>query len=142
MDHLVSQDMLNPDEYFSDFELGNEVVYCMGQTDIQQYEIYVNSNPLSVAPPDLIPGHYSFSYNYPNPFNPATKIDYIIPKSEFVSVKIYDINGAELTTLVNEKLSSGKHSVDWDATDYPSGIYIARISSGNYYQARKMLLVK
>ena len=71
-----------------------------------------------------------------------TKIDYIIPKSEFVSVKIYDINGAELTTLVNEKLSSGKHSVDWDATDYPSGIYIARISSGNYFQMRKMLLVK
>ena len=89
-----------------------------------------------------ISSHYSLFFNYPNPFNPATKIDYIIPKSEFVSVKIYDINGAELTTLVNEKLSSGKHSVDWDATDYPSGIYIARISSGNYFQMRKMLLVK
>ena len=142
VNHLVSQGMLNSDEYFADFELGNEVVYGMGQTDIQQYEIYVNSNPLSVAPPDLIPGHYSFSYNYPNPFNPATTVNFSIPNSEFVSIKVYDIHGAELTTLISKKLSSGEHSVEWDGTNYPSGIYIARISSGNYYQARKMLLVK
>ena len=55
VDHLVSQGMLNPDEYFADFELGNEVVYGMGQTDIQQYEIYVNSSPLNVASPETIP---------------------------------------------------------------------------------------
>ena len=142
VNHLVSQDMLDPNEYFSDFELGNEVVYGMGKTDIRQYDIYVNSNPLSVASPEQIPGYNSLSYNYPNPFNPVTTLNYTIPSSEFVSVKIYDINGAELTTLVNEKLSSGKHSIQWNATDYPSGIYIARISSGNYFQAKKMLLVK
>ena len=142
VNHLVSQDMLDPNEYFSDFELGNEVVYGMGKTDIRQYDIYVNSNPLSVASPEKIPGYNCLSYNYPNPFNPVTTLNYTIPTSEFVSVKIYDINGAELTTLVNEKLSSGKHSIEWNATDYPSGIYIARISSGNYFQAKKMLLVK
>ena len=142
VDHLVSQGMLNPDEYFADFELGNEVVYGMGQTDIQQYEIYVNSSPLNVASPETIPGHYNLSYNYPNPFNPATTINFSIPTSEFVSLNVYDVNGAELTTLVNEKLSSGKHSIEWNAADYPSGIYIARMTSGNYFQGRKMLLVK
>ena len=142
VDHLVSQDMLNPDEYFSDFELGNEVVYGMGQTDIQQYEIYVNSSPLNVASPETIPGHYNLSNNYPNPFNPVTTINFSIPTSEFVSVHVYDVNGAELTTLVNEELSSGKHSIEWNAADYPSGIYIARMTSGNYFQGRKMLLVK
>jgi hypothetical protein len=59
--------MLNPDEYFADFELGNEVVYGTGQTDIYQYEIYVNSIPLIVDSPEPIPGHYSLFYNYPNP---------------------------------------------------------------------------
>jgi len=142
VDHLVSQGMLNPDEYFADFELGNEVVYGMGQTDIQQYEIYVNSSPLNVASPETIPGHYNLSNNYPNPFNPTTTINFSIPTPEFVSVHVYDVNGAELTTLVNEKLSSGKHSIEWNAADYPSGIYIARMTSGNYFQGRKMLLVK
>jgi hypothetical protein len=134
--------MLDPDEYFADFELGNEVVYGTGQTDIQQYEIYVNSSPLSVASPESIPGHYNLSYNYPNPFNPTTKINFSIPTSEFVSVKVYDINGNELITLISETLSSGEHGVEWNGADYPSGIYIARISSGNYSQKRKMLLVK
>ena len=142
VDHLVSQGMLNPDEYIADFELGNEVVYGTGQTDIQQYEIYVNTNPLAVASSEPILGHYNLSYNYPNPFNPATTVDFTIPTSEFVSLNVYDINGAELTTLVNEKLSRGKHSVEWDGGDYPSGIYIARMTSGNYFQARKILLVK
>ncbi len=142
VDHLVSQGMLNPDEYIADFELGNEVVYGTGQTDIQQYEIYVNTNSLAVASSEPILGHYNLSYNYPNPFNPATTVDFTIPTSDFVSVNVYDINGAELTTLVNEKLSRGKHSVEWDGGDYPSGIYIARMTSGNYFQARKILLVK
>ena len=142
VDHLVSRGMLDSDEYFADFELGNEVVYGTGQTDIQQYEIYVNSSPLNLVSPETIPGPYNLSYNYPNPFNPTTTINFSIPISEFVSVKVYDINGAELTTLVNEKLSSGKHSIKWNAADYPSGIYIARMISGNYFQGRKMLLVK
>ena len=142
VNHLVTQGVLDPDEYFADFELGNEVVYGTGQTDIQQYEIYVNSSPLNVVSTEILFGQYNLSYNYPNPFNPVTKINFSIPTSEFVCVKVYDINGTELITLVSETLSIGEHSVEWDGTNYPSGIYIARISSGNYYQARKMLLVK
>ena len=142
VNHLVTQGVLDPDEYFADFELGNEVVYGTGQTDIQQYEIYVNSSPLSIASSEIIPSHYSLSYNYPNPFNPTTTANFTIPNSEFVSIKVYDIYGAELTTLLSKKLSSGEHSVKWDASDFPSGIYIACFSSGNYFKARKMLLVK
>ena len=142
VNHLVSQGMLNSDEYFADFELGNEVVYGTGQTDIQQYEIYVNSSPLNVVSTEILFGHYNLSYNYPNPFNPVTKINFSIPTSEFVCVKVYDINGTELITLVSETLSIGEHSVEWDGTNYPSGIYIAQISNGNYFKTVKMLLVK
>ena len=57
-------------------------------------------------------------------------------------MKVYDINGAELTILVIKTLSSGEHNMEWNGADYPSGIYIASISSRDYFQARKMLLVK
>ena len=142
VNYLVTQGMLDPNEYFADFELGNEVVYGTGQTDIQQYEIYVNSSPLNVVSTEILFGHYNLSYNYPNPFNPVTKINFSIPTSEFVSVKVYDINGTELITLISETLSIGEHSVEWDGTNYPSGIYIAQISNGNYFKTVKMLLVK
>jgi flagellar hook assembly protein FlgD len=95
-----------------------------------------------VASPETIPGHYNLSYNYPNPFNPKTTINFSNPTSEFVSVNVYDINGTEIITLISETLSNGEHSVEWNGADYPSGIYIARISSGNYFQKRKMLLIK
>ena len=142
VNHLVNQGMLDPNEYFADFELGNEVVYGTGQTDIQQYEIYVNSSPLNVVSIETLPGHYNLSYNYPNPFNPKTTINFSTPTSEFVSVNVYDINGTEIITLISETLSIGEHNVEWNGTDYPSGIYIARISSENYLQTVKMLLVK
>ena len=74
--------------------------------------------------------------------NSKTTINFSIPTSEFVSVIVYDINGTEIITLISETLSIGEHNVEWNGTDYPSGIYIARISSENYLQTVKMLLVK
>jgi len=101
-----------------------------------------------------VPREFSLSQNYPNPFNPATKIRFSIPavgaqynrllngQVEPVQLKIYDIIGNELQTLVNERLSPGIYEVDFDGTNYPSGIYYYRLYTGNYSDAKKMVLLK
>ena len=92
--------------------------------------------------------NYSLSQNYPNPFNPSTKIEYRIQKTEFVSLKIYDVLGREVATLVNEEQKAGSYDVNFNASDLPSGLYIYRLQvhtpdgKGNFTQAKKMLLLK
>lgn len=80
--------------------------------------------------------------NYPNPFNPSTKIEFDVPKSEFVNLIIYDAHGREVAKLVSEELRPGSYSVDWNASDYPSGVYFYRLTTGNYLETRKMILIK
>jgi len=80
--------------------------------------------------------------NYPNPFNPSTRIGYQIAKDDFVTLKVYDIIGNEVATLVNSQQPAGKYSVDFNAAKLPSGIYLYRLQAGNYIQTRKMTLVK
>jgi hypothetical protein len=98
-----------------------------------------------------IPDNYSLYQNYPNPFNPATKIRFGVAGGEnkSVQIKIYDILGKDVSSLVNEQLSPGKYEVEWDASDYPSGIYYYRITihsdrllSNDYTETKKMILVK
>jgi Secretion system C-terminal sorting domain/Domain of unknown function (DUF5122) beta-propeller len=95
-----------------------------------------------------IPGSYELYQNYPNPFNPNTKIQFSVPLTKggdrglSTQLKIYDILGREATTLVNEQLQPGTYEVEWDATSYPSGVYFYKLSSGNFVQTKKMLLVK
>jgi hypothetical protein len=80
--------------------------------------------------------------NYPNPFNPSTNIHYTIPSYGKVSIKVYDILGREVSELVNEYKTAGKHSVAWNASGVASGIYIYRITINNISTSRKMLLLK
>jgi len=80
--------------------------------------------------------------NYPNPFNPTTKIKYQIPELSLVTLKIYDVLGSEITTLVNEKKHSGSFEVEFDAEQLPSGIYFYRLRAGNYVETKKMVLMK
>jgi photosystem II stability/assembly factor-like uncharacterized protein len=93
-----------------------------------------------------IPLSFSLSQNYPNPFNPSTTIKFSIPPSPLeragVRLNIYDILGREITTLVNEQLKPGEYSVTWDASNYPSGVYFYKIVSGDYYEAKKMVMIK
>ena len=91
--------------------------------------------------------NFSLEQNYPNPFNPATKIEFRIADFGFVSLKVYDVLGREITTLVNEFLSAGKHEVEFSVSggneiNYPSGIYFYRLKAGRYVQTKKMLLIK
>lgn len=85
---------------------------------------------------------FSISQNYPNPFNPSTKIEFVIPKSGFVSLKIYDLLGKEVAQLINEQMTAGKHSINFNAVGLTSGIYIYKLSDGIHTSSKKMLLVK
>lgn len=89
-----------------------------------------------------IPNQYSLSQNYPNPFNPTTTIKYGIPKAGIVTLKIYDLLGREVTTLVNERKDPGVYNVDFNATNLASGIYLYKITSGDFSAVKKMMLVK
>ena len=89
-----------------------------------------------------IPTEYSLYYNYPNPFNPSTTIKYDLPKQSIVTLKIYDILGAEIATLVNTEQTAGRYKVEWNADRYASGIYIYRLQASDFVSVKKMLLVK
>jgi hypothetical protein len=85
---------------------------------------------------------YDLSQNYPNPFNPTTTIKYQIPNSGNVSLKIYDVLGAEVMTLVNTTQAQGRYEVKFDASQLSSGVYIYRIQANDYIASRKMMLLK
>lgn len=85
---------------------------------------------------------FSLEQNFPNPFNPSTRINYQIAKDNFVTLKVYDIIGNELAALVNNQQPAGKYSVDFNSANLPSGVYLYRLQAGNYIQTRKMTLIK
>ncbi len=86
--------------------------------------------------------NYFLAQNYPNPFNPNTTISFSIPKNEFVTLKIYDILGKEVTTLVNEEMNAGSHTKIWNASNLSSGIYFYKLQAGQFTQTRKMNFLK
>ncbi len=89
-----------------------------------------------------LPSTFSLSQNFPNPFNPTTTINYSIPKSSFVSIKVYDLLGKEVATIVNEEKTAGNYSVTFNANKFSSGIYFYRMQSGKYAEAKKLILLK
>src|SRR5690606_22007878 len=91
---------------------------------------------------DGIPVSYNLEQNYPNPFNPSTKINFSIPEASNVKLIITDILGREVTSLVNDNLNAGKYSVNFNASELSSGVYLYTILTDNYKQSRKMILMK
>jgi len=85
---------------------------------------------------------YKLSQNYPNPFNPTTKINFALPKQGFVTLKIYDILGREIKTLVNEIKQSGNYTVDFNGSEFSSGVYFYRFESGTFNEIKRMLIIK
>ena len=116
--------------------------------------IYRSINPTTSVRYHLIntPYTFSLSQNYPNPFNPTTKIEYSIPKSSLITLKVYDILGKEVATLVNEEKPAGNYSIQFIAENLSSGIYFYKLSvsafpsqdrqAGNYFSVKKMILIK
>ena len=89
-----------------------------------------------------VPMEFSLAQNYPNPFNPSTSIEYSVPSNEFVTLKVYDVLGNTVSTLVNETKEAGKYNVSFDASNLTSGIYFYSINAGGFTQVKKMMLVK
>ena len=89
-----------------------------------------------------VPKEFSLDQNYPNPFNPATRISYSLPDANFVTLKIYDMLGSEVVTLVNENKTAGKFEVEFDASKLSSGTYVYKLVAGNYQITKKMQFVK
>jgi len=89
-----------------------------------------------------IPSNLELSQNYPNPFNPSTTIQFSLPQNSFVSLKVYDTLGREVSNLVNEELSQGKYSVNFDGQNLTSGVYFYRIETKEFKSSIKMTLLK
>ncbi|HEX2788718.1 MAG TPA: zinc-dependent metalloprotease [Ignavibacteria bacterium] len=91
---------------------------------------------------ELIPDKFALYHNYPNPFNPTTNIKFDVPELSNVKISIYDINGREIATLVNNQMNPGSYTADWNATNISSGIYFYRMTTDKFVETRKMMLIK
>ena len=89
-----------------------------------------------------LPTEFTLYQNYPNPFNPTTTIQFSIPSPQFVTIKVYDILGREITKLVDEYKQAGTYSVNFNAKGLSSGLYFYNLRAGNYSSAQKMILIR
>jgi hypothetical protein len=97
---------------------------------------------IGVEDGEYIPERFSLSQNYPNPFNPSTKIRFSIEKAAHVSLRIYDILGREIAVMAEEYMKAGEHQLEWNASSYPSGVYIYRLNVEGRQISKKMALIK
>ena len=105
--------------------------------------IAISPNVIGIQPiSNFVPDKFDLFQNYPNPFNPTTKIKFDIPKQSFVKIKIYDVTGRLVANLVNQVMNIGRYVADWDASNYPSGVYFYHIEAGDYSFSKKMILIK
>ena len=89
-----------------------------------------------------IPTAYRLKQNYPNPFNPATKIDFDLPENAFVNLSIYDVLGKEVKNIYNTELPAGPYSVSFSSSQLPSGVYFYKLTSNNFTETKKMVIIK
>ncbi len=100
------------------------------------------SQTIGITNISSIANEFSLSQNYPNPFNPNTKINFSIPKSDYVSLRVYDMLGREVSVLVNGQLTAGEYQADFNAKGLSSGMYYYSLRAGEYVDVKKMVLVK
>ena len=112
-----------------------------GECEYSEEGYGCDGEPLSLLN-DLIPEDFNLHSIYPNPFNPKTTISFSISEFGFTTITAYDINGRQLETLTNGVLSIGNYSINWNASSYPSGVYLIRMDSGDFTQTQKVVLVK
>ena len=116
----------------------NELV--IGTHGRSMYKINLN-DIVSVDQENTIPASYVLEQNYPNPFNPTTSIEYSVVSNEYVSLKVYDLLGNEVATLLNQKKEAGKYRVSFDASKFASGVYIYQLTSGSINLSKHMILI-
>ena len=117
--------------------LANETVFDISD-DVFQIDILPSVNEQFSG----IPENYTLIQNYPNPFNPLTKIYYGVPQKSYVELKVFDLIGNEIKSLVSEEKIAGYHSVSFDASNYNSGVYFYQLQAGPFVETKKMVLMK
>ncbi|UCC45582.1 MAG: T9SS type A sorting domain-containing protein, partial [Candidatus Zixiibacteriota bacterium] len=100
------------------------------------------SPEVTTAKSSGLPSEHSLSQNRPNPFNPSTEISFSLPAAADVTLKVYNITGRLVTTLVDGRLEAGRHTVTWDGSDAASGVYFYRFQAAEFVASRKMILLK
>jgi hypothetical protein len=122
--------------------------YKITAVDINQYEslfsniVWRFGRLGKTTSQNISNSEYQLFDNYPNPFNPSTKITYSIKEEGLVTLKVYDILGKEIATLVDENKPAGNYEAEFNASQLPSGMYIYKIQSGQFSDVKKMLLTK
>jgi len=116
----------------------NQIYYRLKQVDFDGTFSYSEIASVSYD----VPADFVLNQNYPNPFNPSTTISYFVPKESFVSIKVYDFLGREVTTLVNEMKSTGSYELSFDASILPSGTYLCTMTANGFSNTTKMVLLK
>lgn len=106
------------------------------------WDVFQQDAITSVRDEETIPNSFKLEQNYPNPFNPSTIIKFGVPERSYVIIKIYDLIGSEVITLVNGEMEAGWYKNYFNANGYSSGIYIYRMQAGNYVNTKKMILIK
>jgi len=139
-----------PDSLLNDtlYSVGNSTNGDSIPTDLDQWNfgenfiVNVIDKPVNVERMNLVPEEYILYQNYPNPFNPTTNLKFRMADFGFVSIKVFDLLGREVATLVNEERSAGEYEVEFNATGQASGIYLYKLETSNFTATRKMLLLK
>jgi hypothetical protein len=107
------------------------------------YKRNPTGNPTSIIDMDnTIPNDYILFQNYPNPFNPATTIAFSLPLASYVTLKVFNMLGQEVATILSEQLATGRYEIKWDATGIGSGVYFYRLQSGKFTDTKKLILLK
>ena len=91
---------------------------------------------------NIVPKAFTLFQNYPNPFNPSTNISFSLPSRSFVSLKVFDLLGKEVATIVSEEMSAGSYSKQWNASKFASGVYFYRLQAGSFTEIKKLLFLK
>ena len=113
---------------------------CPGNCSINETGVGT-CDPLAIGEL-IIPYNYNISSIYPNPFNPVTSITYELPENAYVYLSVYNMTGTQVSSLVNTFQTAGYHTINWNASSYPSGVYLIRMGSGDFTQTQKVVLVK
>ena len=122
-------------DYSAVMPLASAYLFCQ----LQESEITLVDR---ISNDNIHPTKYLIFQNYPNPFNPSTNINYSIPKTSLVTIKIYDILGIEVASLVNEEKAPGRYSVNFNGNKLSSGVYFYRMQAGSFVETKKLLLLK
>jgi hypothetical protein len=130
--------------HYTDYDVSNNVTYWYKLRDVDFYGVFSEYGPISAKPYDRLvdPERFYLAQNYPNPFNQKTIINYELAIINEIELSVYNLLGHKVATLISKKQSAGSYQVEWNATDFSSGIYYYKLNVGEFQQVKKMVLLK